>query len=137
MIDTIATIERLILYSLRAVITDRPVEASPEDPRQYSDLPIGENGAVLVSYRGSIFEEDAPMNCQARRVRFDVSIIVRDLRSGSGAYPLIERIREALTGLVVFEDAVLRCVSDGFLDVVDHLWLFTATYEAVILDTTA
>lgn len=137
MIDIIGTVENHILSALRTYITDRPVEISPEDPRRYSDLPIGENGAILVSYRGSTFDTDSPMNCQARYLRFDISILVRDLRSGTGAYQLIDRIREALTGLNVFDNAVLRCVSDGFLDVVDHLWLFTATYEAVILDTTA
>lgn len=137
MADIIGTIEGVIVAALKVAVTDRPVEASPEDPRAYSDLPIGENGAILVSYRGSTFNPDGPMNSQIRRVHFDISIIVRDLRTGTGAYQLIETIRAALTGLNVYSGYVLRCISDGFLDVVDHLWLFTATYEAEIIDTTA
>lgn len=141
MASNIATIESFILTKLRAVITDRPVEASPEDPQQYKDLPIGENGIVLVSYRGSAFsellEQGDPPSGQARSVQFDVTMIVRDLRSHTGAYTIIEAVRAALTGQEVCVNAPLRCIRDGFHSVVNHLWFFSSTFEAVILDESA
>ncbi|SUA58104.1 Gp37 family protein [Oligella urethralis] len=83
---------------LRKSIANMAVELFPEKPDEYRlNHP---NGAILVSYRSSKFEEtnDITYVVQPRRVVFTVSVLRRQLNGNTGILDVLDAVRLALTG---------------------------------------
>ena len=104
----IATIESAIAAQLRAQVSAIEIAQFPDKPAAYRLT--HRIGAALVAWRGATYGAliDTAAVVQARRLEFEVTLLVRDLGwsfggdpSGPnpGAYALLEAIRAALTGL--------------------------------------
>ena len=104
----IATLESAIAAQLRAQVTAIEIAQFPDKPAAYRLT--HRIGAALVAWRGATYGAliDTAAVVQARRLEFEIILLVRDLGwsfgadpSGPnpGAYALLEAIRAALTGL--------------------------------------
>jgi len=103
----IATIESAIAAQLRAQVSAIEIAQFPDKPAAYRLT--HRIGAALVAWRGATYGTliDTAAIVQARRLEFEITLLVRDLGwsfggdpSGPnpGAYALLEAIRAALTG---------------------------------------
>lgn len=107
----------------------------PGTPEEYRKAPVQE-GAIFVAYRGSSFSELLEQGSpdQEERISFEVSLMLRDLRGHSGAYPVLAEIRKLLNGYEIQPRVALVCVRAGFVGMTDNYWLFSMVFEARLLN---
>jgi Gp37 protein len=135
----IATIESAIAAQLRAQVSAIEVAQFPDKPPAYRLT--HRIGAALVAWRGATYGAliDTAAVVQARRLEFEITLLVRDLGwsfggdlSGPnpGAYALLEAIRTALTGLQLPGCRKMYPLREQFLgrDPQGGLWAWSAVY---------
>ena len=135
----IATLESAIAAQLRAQITAIEIAQFPDKPAAYRLT--HRIGAALVAWRGATYGAliDTAAVVQARRLEFEVILLVRDLGwsfgadpSGPnpGAYALLEAIRAALTGLRLPGCRKMFPLREQFLgrDPQGGVWTWSALY---------
>ena len=135
----IATIESAIAAQLRAQVTAIEVAQFPDKPAAYRLT--HRIGAALVAWRGATYGAliDTAAVVQARRLEFEITLLVRDLGwsfggdpSGPnpGAYALLEAIRTALTGLQLPGCRKMYPLREQFLgrDPQGGVWTWSAVY---------
>ena len=135
----IATLESAIAAQLRAQVTAIEVAQFPDKPAAYRLT--HRIGAALVAWRGATYGAliDTAAVVQARRLEFEIILLVRDLGwsfgadpSGPnpGAYALLEAIRAALTGLQLPGCRKLFPLREQFLgrDPQGAVWTWSALY---------
>lgn len=128
----ILDIETAIIDLLVPVVPNLKVEGFPDKPVGYKLK--HSTGAVLVSYQGSTFA--APITnptSQSRTVTFDITLIVKDLRTHNGAYQYIDLIRATLTGYRIPDLARLYPVSEGFLNEQNGIWQWGMSFALNII----
>jgi hypothetical protein len=148
----IATIESAIATQLRAQVTAIEIAQFPDKPAAYRLT--HRIGAALVAWRGTTYGAliDTAAVVQARRLEFEVTLLVRDLGwsfggdpSGPnpGAYALLEAIRAALTGWRIPGCRKMFPLREQFMgrDPQGGVWTWSALYaletmalEAATLD---
>lgn len=123
--------ENDIVAKLTGDLSGVKVESYPESPDSYKL--IHPNGAVLVRYSGSYFDDSVPNRNketdQRRVLEWTISILSRNLHSHSnatyGIYVLIEAVRESLTGYTVnslTQSTVLIPTRDQFITQAGGVW---------------
>jgi Gp37 protein len=135
----IATLESAIVVQLRAQVTAIEIAQFPDKPAAYRLT--HRIGAALVAWRGATYGAliDTAAVVQARRLEFEIILLVRDLGwsfgadpSGPnpGAYALLEAIRAALTGLQLPGCRKLFPLREQFLgrDPQGAVWTWSALY---------
>jgi hypothetical protein len=135
----IATLESAIAAQLRAQVTVIEIAQFPDKPAAYRLT--HRIGAALVAWRGATYGAliDTAAVVQARRLEFEIILLVRDLGwsfgadpSGPnpGAYALLEAIRAALTGLQLPGCRKLFPLREQFLgrDPQGAVWTWSALY---------
>ena len=94
----IREIENLIVEKLQQNFSDFQVIGFPEKPQEYILLhPIG---AILVHYRGGSYSSTNSINflSQDKKMEFGVTVVTRNLRSNSGSYETLDKIKNVLCG---------------------------------------
>ncbi len=144
----IATIESAVAAQLRAQISAIEIAQFPDKPAAYRLT--HRIGAALVAWRGATYGAliDTAAIAQARRLEFEILLLVRDLGwsfgadpSGPnpGAYALLEAIRAALTGFRVPGCRKMFPLREQFLgrDPQGGVWTWSALYalETMALET--
>jgi hypothetical protein len=135
----IATIESAITAQLRAQVSAIEIAQFPDKPAAYRLT--HRIGAALVAWRGATYGAliDTAAVVQARRLEFEITLLVRDLGwsfggdpSGPnpGAYALLEAIRAALTGLQLPGCRKMFPLREQFLgrDPQGGVWTWSALY---------
>ena len=135
----IATLESAIAAQLRAQVTAIEIAQFPDKPAAYRLT--HRIGAALVAWRSATYGAliDTAAVVQARRLEFEIILLVRDLGwsfgadpSGPnpGAYALLEAIRAALTGLQLPGCRKLFPLREQFLgrDPQGAVWTWSALY---------
>jgi hypothetical protein len=135
----IATLESAIAAQLRAQVTAIEIAQFPDKPAAYRLT--HRIGAALVAWRGATYGAliDTAAVVQARRLEFEITLLVRDLGwsfgadpSGPnpGAYALLEAIRAALTGLRLPGCRKMFPMREQFLgrDPQGGVWTWSALY---------
>lgn len=91
----------------------------------------GRKGQVFIGYKRSRFRVTSmlPATCEVI-AEYELSLQLRDLRSHSGAYPILDAIRYALTGFIPLKGPSHKCypVQEGFVKAEDGVW-----YYAIII----
>jgi hypothetical protein len=143
----IATLESAIAAQLRTQVTAIEIAQFPDKPAAYRLT--HRIGAALVAWRGATYGAliDTAAVVQARRLEFEITLLVRDLGwsfgadpSGPnpGAYALLEAIRAALTGLRLPGCRKMFPMREQFLgrDPQGGVWTWSALYalETMALD---
>lgn len=135
----LATIESAIAAQLRAQINTIEIAQFPDKPAAYRLT--HRIGAALVAWRGATYGAliDTAAIVQARRLEFEITLLVRDLGwsfggdpSGPdpGSYALLESIRAALTGLRIPGCRKMYPLREQFLgrDPQGGVWTWSALY---------
>jgi len=124
----IAVIENALIERLREKLPDINITACPDDPGGY--LMNSADASVLVHYAGSVYGElkDAGAVVQERTVKFDIVIVSRgSAEDDSGAYPLLEAARLAVSGYKISGCKPMYPVSDGWTLRTNDIWQYTLT----------
>ena len=86
---------------------------------------------VLVGYKGASFADtgEEPIQ-QTMLMSWEVSIQVANLRTHTGAYPLLDIIREAMTGFIPIAGPVraMRPRSERFADLDQGIWYYVMEF---------
>lgn len=120
-----------IVSKLDGDLSGVKVQAYPERPDNFKL--IHPNGAVLVRYSGSYFDDSVPNRNketdQRRVLEWTITVLNRNLHSHKGAtygiYTLIESVRESLTGYTVnslTQSTVLTPIRDQFITQAGGVW---------------
>ena len=144
----IATIESAIAAQLRAQISAIEIVQFPDKGTAYRLT--HRIGAALVAWRGATYGSliDTAAVVQARRLEFEVTLLVRDLGRGfgsepsaqnPGAYALLEAIRAVLTGFQIAGCRKMFPLREEFLgrDPQGGIWSWKTVYalETIALET--
>ena len=131
--QSIENIEQALVELLRGRPNLSPfqVEAWPEDVSKYKLR--SRRGAILVSYKGSVFGKDASTDGVAQKwtMNFEIVTLCRNLRSHRGAYLVLDEIRMGITGWLppaAIDNAYPT--HEGFVGEEDGVWQY-ATYLSV------
>lgn len=124
----ILEIETAIVARLAAALDGVRVEAFPDNPDAYKLQHA--RGAVLVGYGRSDYGRPKALDmvAQDRRLEFDVTVLMRNLREHGGAYGALDAVRIALTGFRPAGADKLHPVRERFLAVRDGVWRYAATF---------
>lgn len=123
--------EKAIVLRLKGSVPELPVEPFPARTEDFRKLPF-QKGILLVAYRSSRFSPPTNTDSiiQERIVEFAVTLQMRDLRGHEGAYGILERVREALTGFAPLGDSrVLYPVEETFLTMTENIWIYGMAFE--------
>lgn len=125
----IEDIEQGIIGRLKDKITGVAIEGFPERPSEYNLLHA--KGALLVRYAGSSFSEPRATDIiyQHRRVEFEVTVVMRHLRSHEGAYAYLDAVRIALTGYRPYPNCEkMYPVKEEFIGEDAGIWQYAITF---------
>jgi len=135
----IETIEKAVVNRLNAEISGIEIAHFPDQPEAYRMT--HRIGAALVRYEGAEYGKliDSAAIVQERRLKFEVTVMMRDLgwnfggeASGGtpGAYATIESVRAALTGFRVPGCEKTYPVRERFLkrDKQGGTWIYAITF---------
>jgi|SRR6478672_6692078 len=131
----IAEIETAIVERLTSLKDDQGlrVMAFPDKPDELGRaMPKGQ---VLVGFKRENLEPPAAARnlgtstIQPWRLEFELSLQLKDLRSHAGAYEVIRKIRELLTGYHPAEsDRCLYETNAEFVDLNEGIWFYAMTF---------
>lgn len=97
----------------------------------------GRQGQILIGYKRSRFQQTAgePLTLNTT-AEFEVALMLRDLRTHIGAYPILDLVRRSLTGYWVPCDNVAgKCypVQEGFLKIDEGIWYYSQTFALPLM----
>lgn len=120
-------IESALVARLKTALPGFAVEPFPDRPEAYRLLST--RGAALVVYRGSGLSptRDSGIIVQERTLRFDVTLLSRDLRSHAGAYAMMGAAYTALLGYAPPHCGQIWFERDGFVGQNDGVWQYDIT----------
>ncbi len=121
-------IEQQILGMLAAKFPKLKVESYPENPESYRLL--NAEGALLVRYAGETDEETAVQQVlmQTERSVWNVVVVTRGLRTHTGAYPVIDTVKDTLGGETI-EGGILRPAGVQFISESGGVWYHVVAFE--------
>lgn len=120
--------EAAIIKRVEAILTPFEVTIAPFPGDSDQQPKPGRKGMILIGYKRSRFRltSTQPVTCEII-AEYELSIQLRDLRSHTGAYPLLDMMRYAITGLIPLKGPLSKCypVQEGFIKVEDGIWYYT------------
>lgn len=127
----LAEAEAAIVKRIKKLLETYEVTITPF-PGDSDQIPKpGRKGQVFIGYKRSRFRVTSmlPATCEVI-AEYELSLQLKDLRSHSGAYPILDAIRYALTGFIPLKGPSHKCypVQEGFVKAEDGIW-----YYAVII----
>ncbi len=104
------------------------VEAFPDDPKKYKL--VHPKGAVLVAYAGAEYAMpgSASVVIQDAMLHWQVSILMRNLRTHGGAYGYLDSVRAALLGWRYPGATGLFMRKEEFVSQDDGIWTYGMTF---------
>lgn len=128
----IGEIETAIVERLAARLTGVKVEAFPDKPDTYKFH--HPKGTVLVAFGRATYSAPRAIDIvvQERRIEWDITLLMRNLRDHAGAYPVLDAIRLILTGWRTCGAGKLMPVREQFLDQHQGVWTFALTMAHTI-----
>lgn len=123
----IKPVEEALIAEIKAVV-GLPVEGFPDAPASWRMTHA--KGTVLVGFAGSTGGPDQTTDVlvQQRDVEWDISVLVRNLRSHAGAYEILDAIRTALFGQRILGFSPLTLKKERFISHDDGVWLYVQTW---------
>lgn len=124
----IVELENAIIKRLQETITDVAIEKSGVDPMRYKLT--HPKGAVLVHYLGSSFFVPSSYNALEQKMtyQFAVSLFVRELHGNTGAYELLQAVKDSLSGYKIFKNKLLP-LSIRLVKAAKGLWNYELKME--------
>lgn len=122
--------ELAIKDRLKVYFPAMKVDQMPDDPAGYRA--IHPKGEILVGYKGSDYSRPGRglgAVLQDREYRFDLALMVRNLRHHTDALPLLGKIVMVLTGFPLDGMDPLWCDRDGFVRESEGVWQYSAAFR--------
>lgn len=123
----LAEAEAAIVKRIEAILTPFEVNISPFPGDGDSAPKPGRKGQMFIGYKRSRFRVTSwvPVTCEVI-AEYELSLMLKDLRSHKGAYPLLDAIRFAITGFIPLKGPSHKCypVQEGFLKAEDGIWYY-------------
>jgi phage gp37-like protein len=120
--------ETALINKLAELFPQLKVEAYPDNPESYRLVhPIG---ALLVRYAGEVSEDTGVQQIlvQFERSVWNVVVVSRGLRSHTGAYPVIDAVKDGLGGKII-SGGTLRPAGVRFLSEAGGVWYHAVAFE--------
>jgi hypothetical protein len=128
--------EAAIVKRVEAILTPFEVTIAPFPGDSDQQPKPGRKGMILIGYKRSRFRVTSiqPVTCEMI-AEYELSIQLRDLRSHTGAYPLLDTLRYAVTGLIPLKGPLSKCypVQEGFLKVEDGVWYYALVVAVAMM----
>lgn len=123
----IGEIEKAIVERLAAQLAGVKVEAFPDKPDTYNMH--HPKGAVLVAFGRSTYSQPRATDLvvQERRIEWDITLVMRNLRDHAGAYDVLDAVRLILTGWQPPACRKMMPVREQFLDQRQGVWTYVMT----------
>jgi hypothetical protein len=132
----LAEAEAGIVKRVQAILTPFEVSIAPFPGDSDQQPKPGRKGMILIGYKRSRHRLTSvePMTCEVI-AEFELSLQLKDLRTHKGAYPLLDAIRYAVTGLIPLKGPLGKCypVQEGFLKVEDGIWYYALVFAVAML----
>ena len=125
----IEEIEAQIVARLKSKIADLFIDSFPEKPQEYTFT--HPKGAILVHYQGGNYGNSQSVDVvfQQKKMEFALTIITRNLKKNNGAYSLLEKIKQILTGFKIDGCTKMLPIKEGFLTENNGIWQYTINFE--------
>jgi hypothetical protein len=130
----LAEIEEAIINRLQTLQDDGVRVIGFPDNANELGKPMGV-GQVLVGFKKESLSSatgnvlTAPI-VQTHTLKFEISLQLKNLRSHSGAYPIMDRIRQLLTGFKPIELLKPMYQSEGgFIDIKEGIWYYSMIFD--------
>ncbi|MFN8682779.1 Gp37 family protein [Paracoccus sp. P2] len=128
----IGEIEKAIVERLAGRLTGVKVEAFPDKPDTYTMH--HPKGVVLVAFGRATYSAPKTIDLvvQERRIEWDITLLMRNLRDHAGAYDVLDAVRLVLTGWRTSGAGKLMPVREEFLDQKQGVWTYVLTMAHTI-----
>ena len=125
----IEEIENQIVERLKSKITDLYIASFPDKPQEYTFT--HPKGAVLVHYQGGSYGNSQSLDVifQQKKMEFALTLITRFLKTNDGAYLLLEKVKQVLTGFKMDGCSKMYPTKEGFLTENNGIWQYTINFE--------
>ncbi|MCC5636320.1 Gp37 family protein [Nostoc sp. CHAB 5844] len=128
--------EAAIVKRVEAVLAPFEVSIAPFPGDSDAQTKPGRKGQIFIGYKRSRFRltSTQPVTCEII-AEYELSIQLRDLRSHTGAYPLLDTLRYAITGLIPLKGPLSKCypAQEGFLKVEDGIWYYALVVAVAMM----
>jgi hypothetical protein len=126
----IEEVETQIIEKLEANISNLKIEGFPENAEEYKLT--HPKGAALVNYVGSTFSK--PMStgvvAQDREIVFQITLLMRNLRTHKGAYAHLDTIRAILTGFQPEGCKKFYPTRERFISENKGVWMYVVLFSS-------
>ena len=125
----IEAIENQIVERLKSKITDLYIASFPDKPQEYTFT--HPKGAILVHYQGGNYGNSQSLDVifQQKKMEFALTLITRYLKTNDGAYLLLEKVKQVLTGFKMDGCSKMYPIKEGFLTENNGIWQYTINFE--------
>lgn len=124
----LAEAEAAIVKRIEALLQPFEVTISPFPGETDKAPKAGRKGQIFIGYKRSRFRLTSMMPATLEVIaEYELSLMLKDLRSHTGAYPLLDAIRYAITGFIPLKGPSHKCypVQEGFLKIEDGIWYYS------------
>lgn len=128
-------LEEAVLMQLDAAVELSSIKVEPYPDRPSDYRLHNPNGAALVVIQGSRYSP-AINGVQTRTTRIIVTLLVRNLSTHAGAYPLIDAVVAALQGWQPDGWQAVSAVSEQFITEDSGVWQYDLVFETSRLHIT-
>lgn len=120
--------ETALIDKLTEMLPRFRVEAYPDNPENYRL--VHPTGALLVRYAGETTEDTGVQQAlvQFERSVWNVVVVSRGLRDHTGAYPVIDAVKDGLGGQII-SGGTLRPAGVRFLSESGGVWYHAVAFE--------
>ncbi len=132
----LAEAEAAIVKRVEAILAPFEVNISPFPGDSDQQPKPGRKGMILIGYKRSRHRVTSiqPMTIEII-AEFELSLQLKDLRTHRGAYPLLDAVRYAITGLIPLKGPLSKCypVQEGFLKAEDGIWYYAMVVAVAMM----
>jgi hypothetical protein len=127
--NTIEVIEAALLAELQSAMSEQlRVEGFPDDPDRYRlQHPVG---ALLIAFGRAKYSKPEMIDAVVQDVELEwyLTLLIRNLRTHTGAYAFLDATRIAITGFQAEGCTKLYCMDQKFLGQGDGVWRYGMTF---------
>lgn len=126
---TINEIETEIIDRIKSKISDLHIEGFPEKPLEFRLT--HPTGAILVHYQGGSYSDSKSVGCiyQDKKLEFSITVVTRNLRSYTGSYFYLDKVRQILTGFRPLCCTKMQPVKEDFISENNGIWQYSINFS--------
>ncbi|MBW4675966.1 MAG: Gp37 family protein [Desmonostoc geniculatum HA4340-LM1] len=132
----LAEAEAAIVKRVEAILAPFEVTIAPFPGDSDQQPKPGRKGMILIGYKRSRHRVTSiqPMTVEII-AEFELSLQLKDLRTHRGAYPLLDAVRYAITGLIPLKGPLSKCypVQEGFIKAEDGIWYYALVVAVAMM----